>query len=60
MNESETGPHFGNRMANRKRQSESLSASGYVLIVLVIIGWGTSWPFLKIALSEIPPWTFRA
>lgn len=38
---------------------ETLTASGYLLVMLVIIGWGTSWPFLKIALSEIPPWTFR-
>ncbi|MEE2761483.1 MAG: DMT family transporter [Pseudomonadota bacterium] len=42
-----------------KPQNGNLSASGYVLVFLVIIGWGTSWPFLKIALSEIPPWTFR-
>jgi drug/metabolite transporter (DMT)-like permease len=36
-----------------------LSTSGYFLLIAVIIGWGTSWPFLKIGLSEIPPWTFR-
>ena len=41
------------------RQDGTLSASGYILVMLVIIGWGTAWPFLKIALSEIPPWTFR-
>lgn len=55
MNESETRA----APAQPNGQSERLSASGYVLIVLVIIGWGTAWPFLKIALSEIPPWTFR-
>ncbi len=40
-------------------QDGSLAAGGYVLVLLVIIGWGTAWPFLKIALNEIPPWTFR-
>jgi drug/metabolite transporter (DMT)-like permease len=40
-------------------QEGHLSSSGYLLLMLVIIGWGTAWPFLKIALSEIPPWTFR-
>ena len=36
-----------------------LSTSGYFLLIAVIVGWGTSWPFLKIGLSEIPPWTYR-
>ncbi len=38
---------------------QGLSKTGYFLLISVIIGWGTSWPFLKIGLSEIPPWTFR-
>lgn len=29
------------------------------LLAVAIFGWGVSWPFLKIALFEIPPWTFR-
>ena len=40
-------------------KSHGLSVSGYFLLIAVIIGWGTSWPFLKIGLSEIPPWTYR-
>lgn len=36
-----------------------LSLRSYLLLGLAVFGWGTSWPFLKIALSEIPPWTFR-
>ncbi|MBT3991676.1 MAG: DMT family transporter [Rhodospirillaceae bacterium] len=39
--------------------SQGLSRSGYLLLIGVIIGWGTSWPFLKIGLNEIPPWTYR-
>ena len=32
---------------------------GYVLVVGMSLFWGLSWPIMKIALSEIPPWTFR-
>jgi len=31
-----------------------------VLIAALSIGWGLSWPMMKIALSEFPVWTFRA
>ena len=30
-----------------------------MLLLVTVVGWGVSWPFLKIALTEIPPWTFR-
>ena len=30
-----------------------------MLLLITVVGWGISWPFLKIALTEIPPWTFR-
>lgn len=32
---------------------------GYLLIFGMTIFWGVSWPIMKIALVEIPPWTFR-
>jgi drug/metabolite transporter (DMT)-like permease len=32
---------------------------GYVLVAGMSIFWGVSWPIMKIALMEIPPWTFR-
>ena len=32
---------------------------GYLLAVGMSIFWGVSWPIMKIALLEIPPWTFR-
>ena len=34
-------------------------AQAYILLSIAIFGWGISWPFLKIALAEIPPLTFR-
>ncbi len=33
--------------------------SGYFLILGVTIFWGVAWPVMKVALNEIPPWTFR-
>ena len=36
-----------------------LTKTGYGLLILIIVGWGTSWPFLKIGLDEISPWTYR-
>jgi drug/metabolite transporter (DMT)-like permease len=32
---------------------------GYLLVIGMSIFWGLSWPIMKIALFEIPPWTFR-
>ena len=40
----------------QKKQSIS---RGYLLVVGMSIFWGVSWPIMKIALMEIPPWTFR-
>jgi drug/metabolite transporter (DMT)-like permease len=31
-----------------------------ILVALLSLGWGFSWPMMKIALSEFPVWTFRA
>jgi drug/metabolite transporter (DMT)-like permease len=28
-------------------------------LLLLAFGWGINWPVMKIALAEIPPWTFR-
>jgi len=36
------------------------SRQGYWLVVWMSLFWGLSWPIMKIALMEIPPWTFRA
>ena len=40
-------------------KSDTLTASGFGWLAFITLAWGTSWPFLKIALEEIPPWTFR-
>ena len=39
--------------------NDALTLRSYLLLAAAIFGWGISWPFLKIGLSEIPPWTFR-
>lgn len=33
---------------------------GVVLLVLLSLGWGVNWTVMKVALTEIPPWTFRS
>jgi drug/metabolite transporter (DMT)-like permease len=32
---------------------------GKVLLLLLTLAWGVNWPSVKIALSEVSPWTFR-
>ena len=32
---------------------------GYLLLAGLSLFWGISWPIMKVALGEIPPWTFR-
>jgi drug/metabolite transporter (DMT)-like permease len=29
------------------------------LLIALTITWGLNWPMMKLALSEVPPWTFR-
>ncbi len=33
---------------------------GLFLVIAVGLAWGVNWPVLKVGLSEMPPWTFRA
>ncbi len=33
---------------------------GLILLAAVTVGWGLNWPAMKISLTEIEPWTFRA
>ena len=35
-------------------------ALGLALIVALGLGWGLNWQAMKVALSEIPLWQFRA
>jgi len=36
-----------------------LSRAGLLLLVVLSIAWGLNWPMMKLALQEIPVWTFR-
>ena len=40
-------------------RAEALPRAGFVLLAALTLLWGSAWPVMKIALSEIPPWTFR-
>ena len=42
-----------------KMEKTGLTKTGFFLLIVIIFGWGTSGPFLKIGLDEIPPWTYR-
>lgn len=37
----------------------TLPRSMWVLLALLTFGWGLNWPLMKMALAEIPVWTFR-
>ena len=32
----------------------------FLLLAVLTFFWGFNWPIMKIALTEIPPWTFRS
>ncbi|MBT6441136.1 MAG: DMT family transporter [Alphaproteobacteria bacterium] len=37
-----------------------MSPKGFLLLVAITIFWGINWPIMKIAMTEIPVFTFRA
>ncbi len=37
-----------------------VSGFGLFLLVSLTLTWGVNWPLMKLALLEIPPWTFRS
>jgi drug/metabolite transporter (DMT)-like permease len=39
---------------------ERLPKLGFLLLAVLSLLWGISWPMMKIALGEIRPWTFRS
>ncbi len=39
--------------------SQTLPRSMWVLLVVLTLGWGFNWPMMKLALAELPVWTFR-
>jgi drug/metabolite transporter (DMT)-like permease len=36
-----------------------LSGAGLLLLVTLSLAWGFNWPMMKLAVQEVPPWTFR-
>ena len=38
---------------------EILPPIGFVLLAAVSLFWGINYPVMKVALKEVPPWTFR-
>jgi drug/metabolite transporter (DMT)-like permease len=40
-------------------ESGGLSGRGLILLVALTVAWGVNWPMMKMALQEIPPWSFR-
>ncbi|OGP62217.1 MAG: hypothetical protein A2169_00640 [Deltaproteobacteria bacterium RBG_13_47_9] len=42
-----------------RANTERLPRLGFVLLAAISLFWGANWPIMKIALMEIPVWTFR-
>jgi drug/metabolite transporter (DMT)-like permease len=40
-------------------EHQTLPRSTWALLVLLTLGWGFNWPMMKLAVEEIPVWTFR-
>jgi drug/metabolite transporter (DMT)-like permease len=39
---------------------QNLPRSTWGLLIMLTLGWGCNWPLMKLALAEIPIWTFRS
>ncbi len=44
----------------RVAASERIPTVGLVLVAILVLLWGSNFPAMKVGLSEIPPFTFRA
>ncbi len=38
----------------------SASRTAFLLLALVTLFWGINWPIMKVAVSTVPVWSFRA
>ena len=47
-------------MSQLETHATRLPVTGYVLLIAMTLLWGTNWPIMKIALGELPVWTFRS
>lgn len=41
-------------------RSGALPPAGYLLVAGITLFWGANWPMMKIALGELPVWSFRS
>lgn len=39
---------------------DRVPAGSIALLLVIGLGWGLNWPFIRVAVAEIPPWTFRS
>ena len=46
--------------APAERPGAELPAVGFLLLAGMTLFWGVNWPIMKMAMTEIPVWTFRA
>ena len=42
------------------RKKDHIPVAGVVLIILIGVCWGFNWAAIKISVTEVSPWTFRA
>lgn len=42
------------------QDTPTLPRSTWLLLATLTLGWGMNWPMIKMAVAEIPIWTFRA
>lgn len=45
--------------AGTAHEAARLPTFGLLLLIGLTVFWGLNWPFMKLALLDIPPWTFR-
>jgi drug/metabolite transporter (DMT)-like permease len=54
------GPGGSAHTAAAHASSGAFAPAGIALLVALTITWGVNWPMMKLALAEVPPWTFRS
>jgi drug/metabolite transporter (DMT)-like permease len=46
--------------ADARQHDGSLAPGAIALLAALTLTWGVNWPMMKLALLEVPPWTFRS
>ncbi len=47
-------------MPTKHPQRNRITRLGWLLLPLMTLAWGINWPIMKVGVSEVPIWTFRA